>query len=44
MMVAVVGADGSGASTEEVEEIEKCLYVCIDRVKTPTRSYSTIGK
>ena len=44
MMVAVVGADGSGASTEEVEVIGKCLYVCIYRVKTPTRFYPTIGK
>ena len=44
MMAAVVGADGSGASTEEEVVIEKCLYVCINRVKTPTRFYPTIGK
>ena len=44
MMIAVVGADGSGASTEEVGVIEKCLYVFIDRVKPPTQIYPTIGK
>ena len=44
MMVAVVGADCSGASTEEVVVIKKCLYVFIDRVKTPTQIYPTIGK